>query len=73
MMTNAAPALPAYTRGRNDPWLPTARDRDRLRQFVLEGLGWTLHRVWSTDWWTDPEREMQKLEASLNNRLQRSG
>jgi very-short-patch-repair endonuclease len=28
----------------------TARDRDRLRQQVLEGLGWHLHRIWSTDW-----------------------
>src|SRR5581483_490511 len=44
--------------------LPTARDRDRLRQYVLEGLGWTLHRVWSTDWWYDPEREIEKLETS---------
>jgi very-short-patch-repair endonuclease len=49
--------------------LPTARDRDRLRQFVLEGLGWSLHRIWSTDWWTDSEREMQKLERVLNMRL----
>lgn len=49
--------------------LPTARDRDRLRQLVLENPGWTLHRVWSTDWWTDPEREMQKLDAALNQRL----
>ena len=49
--------------------LPTARDRDRLRQLVLEGLGWTLHRVWSTDWWTDPEREIEKLESSLNAQL----
>jgi superfamily I DNA and/or RNA helicase/very-short-patch-repair endonuclease len=46
--------------------MPTARDRDRLRQFVLEGLGWTLHRIWSTDWWTDSESEIQKLEATLN-------
>ncbi len=30
---------------------PVARDRDRLRQQVLEGLGWTLHRIWSTDWY----------------------
>jgi very-short-patch-repair endonuclease len=45
--------------------LPTARDRDRLRQLVLEGLGWKLHRIWSTDWWTDPQREMTKLEAAL--------
>lgn len=29
----------------------TARDRDRLRQSILEGLGWRLHRIWSTDWW----------------------
>ncbi|MCS6290683.1 MAG: DUF4011 domain-containing protein [Nitrospira sp.] len=49
--------------------LPTARDRDRLRQFVLEGLGWTLHRVWSTDWWIDPERETEKLERSINKQL----
>jgi very-short-patch-repair endonuclease len=49
--------------------LPTARDRDRLRQFVLEGLGWTLHRVWSTDWWNDPERETEKLERSINKQV----
>lgn len=45
--------------------LPTARDRDRLRQHILEGLGWSLHRIWSTDWWTDPERELDKLETAL--------
>jgi very-short-patch-repair endonuclease len=50
--------------------LPTARDRDRLRQVVLEGLGWKLHRIWSTDWWTDSEREMQKLERVLNMGLE---
>jgi very-short-patch-repair endonuclease len=49
--------------------LPTARDRDRLRQLVLEGLGWTLHRVWSTDWWNDPERETEKLETSIKKQL----
>lgn len=46
--------------------MPSARDRDRLRQLVLEGLGWKLHRIWSTDWWTDHEREMQKLEKVLH-------
>ena len=30
---------------------PTARDRDRLRQEVLESLGWVICRIWSTDWW----------------------
>ncbi|HUG13439.1 MAG TPA: DUF4011 domain-containing protein, partial [Thermomicrobiales bacterium] len=36
----------------------SARDRDRLRQQVLEGLGWRFHRVWSTDWFRNPEREL---------------
>ncbi len=45
----------------------TARDRDRLRQLVLEGLGWRIHRIWSTDWWVDPESEMQKLAALLQS------
>jgi very-short-patch-repair endonuclease len=38
-----------------------ARDRDRLRQAVLEGLNWRIHRVWSTDWYRDPEREFTRL------------
>src|SRR5262249_4809397 len=28
----------------------TARDRDRLRQEVLESLGWRIHRIWAPDW-----------------------
>ncbi len=43
----------------------TARDRDRLRQHVLEGLGWELHRIWSTDWWRNPEEPMARLLARL--------
>ena len=43
----------------------TARDRDWLRQLVLEGLGWKLHRIWSTDWWTDRDRALEKLHALL--------
>ncbi|WP_144111325.1 DUF3320 domain-containing protein [Paraburkholderia sp. BCC1886] len=45
----------------------TARDRDRLRQHVLEGLGWKLHRIWSTDWWLNPEEPMRKLLARLED------
>lgn len=50
----------------------TARDRDRLRQLVLEGLGWKLHRIWSTDWWTDHQRELDKLHAILESMAQAS-
>jgi len=42
----------------------TARDRDRLRQQVLEDLGWRIHRIWSTDWYHKPKEELQRtLEA----------
>ncbi|MCQ1536433.1 DUF3320 domain-containing protein [Methanosarcina sp. KYL-1] len=40
---------------------PVARDRDRLRQQVLEGLGWKLYRVWSTDWYLHPKESREKL------------
>lgn len=40
---------------------PTARDRDRLRQQVLEGLGWRIHRIWSTEWVRDREGELRRV------------
>ena len=43
----------------------TARDRDRLRQEVLEGLGWTIHRIWSTEWFFNRKEEIQKLKQKL--------
>lgn len=36
----------------------TARERDRLRQQVLEDKGWRFHRIWSTAWFKDPEQEL---------------
>ncbi len=44
---------------------PAARDRDRLRQEVLESLGWKIHRIWSTSWVRNPEAEMAKVENLL--------
>lgn len=43
----------------------TARDRDELRQSVLEGLGWKLHRIWSTDCWHSPKQELEKIEKAV--------
>jgi very-short-patch-repair endonuclease len=43
----------------------SARDRDRLRQEVLEGLNWRIHRVWSTDWYRDPEQEFSRLVQTI--------
>jgi hypothetical protein len=39
----------------------TARDRDRLRQQVLEARGWTIIRVWSTDWFKDRAGQIERL------------
>jgi very-short-patch-repair endonuclease len=51
----------------------TARDRDRLRQKQLESLGWTLHRIWSTDWFKDPDGQMQSLVRRVEQLRQSSG
>jgi len=47
----------------------SARDRDRLREQVLRGLGWDLHRIWSTDWFTDPAKETVRLRNAIEARL----
>ncbi len=47
-----------------------ARERDKIRQEVLEGLGWTLFRVWSTDWWTHKAKALDTLHNSLTDCLQ---
>lgn len=39
----------------------TARDRDRLRQQVLEGLGWQLIRIWSTDWFHNRDAQIARV------------
>ena len=44
----------------------TVRDRDRLRQEQLERLGWRFHRIWSTDWYDDPEREVARVRLAYD-------
>jgi superfamily I DNA and/or RNA helicase len=39
----------------------SARDRDRLKQDVLETLGWQVYRIWSVDWYKNRENEISKL------------
>ncbi|MYF99613.1 DUF3320 domain-containing protein [Candidatus Poribacteria bacterium] len=43
----------------------SARDRDRIRQEVIEGLGWCIHRIWSTDWFRYPDRELRKAVEAI--------
>ena len=48
----------------------TARDRDKVRQAVLEGLGWTILRVWSTDWFRHPLVVAERLHDNLEQLLE---
>ena len=44
-----------------------ARDRDRLRDQVLEGLGWNLYHLWSTDWYRNRDLAKQKLIETIES------
>ncbi len=44
----------------------SVRDRDRLRQQILESLGWKIRRIWSTDWFHDPNAEIKRIVNELN-------
>lgn len=46
-----------------------ARERDHLREMVLESLGWKLHHVWSTDWFRAPEFEIDSIEQHVRRLL----
>ncbi|MEL0636771.1 DUF4011 domain-containing protein [Marinomonas sp. TI.3.20] len=49
-----------------------ARERDKIRQTVLESLGWTIVRVWSTDWWVNKTASLELLHDRLNQLLSES-
>lgn len=48
----------------------SARDRDRVRQGILENLGWNIVRLWSTDYFHDAEYVMNKIHEQLGTILQ---
>ncbi|MDN3987024.1 DUF4011 domain-containing protein [Zwartia vadi] len=47
----------------------SVRDRDRIRQEILESLGWRgrIWRIWSTDWFRTPRQETEKLIRFLED------
>ncbi len=52
----------------------SARDRDRLRQEILEKLGWKdrIYRIWSADWFKDPKTQTKRLLDFLQANLDKS-
>ena len=47
----------------------TARDRDKIRQSVLEGLDWTILRIWSTDWFRNSSAVVDRIQGQLKKIL----
>ena len=48
----------------------SARDRDRLRDDVLKAQGWVVYRIWSTDWFRDPDGEVRKLIGFIEQQVE---
>ena len=44
----------------------SARDRDRLRQAVLEDHGWIIHRIWGSDWFQRPGEQLELVAAAID-------
>ena len=47
-----------------------ARDRDRLRQEILERMGWKFYRIWSTDWFRNRSVEQSRLLEAATDAIQ---
>ena len=47
----------------------TARDRDRLREQVLVGLGWRIHRIWGLSWWRERALQEARLRAAIEEAI----
>lgn len=43
----------------------STRERDVYRQRFLESKGWAIARIWSRDWWRDPEAEIEKIRRRV--------
>ena len=53
--------------GRSYKTAKNTRDRDRLRQSVLQRMGWHYHRVWAIDWIQNPKDEKDRLLKALED------
>jgi very-short-patch-repair endonuclease len=48
---------------------PNVRQRDMIRQTILEHHGWTIHRIWSTAWWHNFAEERARLAKAIERAL----
>ncbi|MEH7384411.1 DUF559 domain-containing protein [Bacillus sp. JJ1521] len=50
---------------------PSAKERDVYRQKFLESKGWTIHRIWSRNWWKEPSAELEKVDQLIRQILEK--
>ncbi len=51
----------------------SVRDRDRLRGEHLQRLGWRYHRLWSTNWFQNPDAEVAKVAEAYQRAVSATG
>ena len=47
----------------------SVKERDVMRQKFLESKGWAIERIWSRNWWKNPERELGRIDAAIKGLL----
>jgi hypothetical protein len=52
-------------RRRYVPQRKSSRDRDKIRESILNGLGWKILRIWSTDWFADADGQTREIVRKL--------
>ena len=52
--------------GENYRMTRNTRDREIAQINVLKRLGWSLHRVWTIDWWDDPDKQIRLILEKLD-------
>ncbi len=50
---------------------PSAKERDVYRQKFLENKGWTIHRIWSRNWWKNPSAELEEVDQLIKQILEK--
>ncbi len=58
--------LGLLTDGNNYFEARTSRDREIVQTDVLRALGWQIHKVWATEWWTKPQKVLTGIIKAID-------
>lgn len=47
----------------------SVKERDVMRQKFLESKGWIIERIWSRNWWKNPQKEINIIDKKINELL----